>query len=399
MIKEFENLGQKGTYSEIAFVAILSLFFLELITKIVANLYAPCLSVEGLNAAALIPLLLIVVAPLISYIVGKVTGERVPIRLLQVSIYIVVIARLLYPLFEEPSVKLSLATFGVTFFLITLPGYLAIAGDAQTKSRNISLGFVLAILGAIFLKSLGSTVDISMYGWTQAIGWILGIICIYTAFNIGKAGVKSEVEAEEKYAFWKVLVCLLGGTGIFILAYFGLASPGVITSWIGGNYTLITSLLALSIGAYAIIAVLNPAIIAKINYGFLWVGNLIFLICFGISVAICDNMEYHLLQTITMYIALALSFFVMVDFTMLLRHLFRMKPKVSKLSLSFIASGLVLIIFMLIAIFTITWNYVKPISTPFKDMYPEVLIALSLLAVLPAAIASKPKSVFKRRLG
>jgi len=402
MIKEIENSAAKGIlkrgYGEIACVAILSLFFLELVTGLIANLYAPSLMAEGLESATLVPLIIIVVAPLISYIVARITGERPPVRLLQLSIYIVVMARLLSPLFEEPSVKLGLDTLGITFFIILLPGYLSKVADAEGKSQNIAIGFALAILAAIFLKSLNSTVDISMHGWTQAIGWILGIICIYTTFKLRENRVPREVENREKYAFWKVLVCALGIAGVFILVYIGLGSPGVITRWVGGNYVLITSLLALSIGAYVLIAAIKHRIITNVNRSFLWLGSLVFVICFGISVAICDNMEYHLIQEITMYIALASAFFVMIDFRLLLRHLFKMEPKVSRLSLSFIASGVVVLIFILAAIFTTTWNYVKSISTPFKDMYPVILILLSLLATLPGLIVTKPETTSEKEV-
>jgi len=87
--------------SEIAFISALSLFFLELLTKLIAHLYVPCLLVLRLELFVLIPLFLIVIAPLTPYVLDKLWNGEFTIGSLRWPIFLIVAARLSSPLFDN----------------------------------------------------------------------------------------------------------------------------------------------------------------------------------------------------------------------------------------------------------------------------------------------------------
>ncbi|MGQ4892626.1 MAG: endonuclease/exonuclease/phosphatase family protein [Candidatus Njordarchaeia archaeon] len=378
-------------FMETLFVGIITLFFFEMLTDLIMYVYAPNLIVLELIPEYLMPILLIFLVPIVTIVIGKICTEEGAVKIMLFFTWLAIIARLLSPMFENLTYKLLLDTIGVLSIIITLPIYLAIDRDPESASINISTGFAFGIALGILFKSLGSTVDITMHWWTQSIAWILGIIAAYTSVNLyspekTRLGSTSD---RGSGSFGKSLVSLLGVTGLFIFSYFGFGSPGVITRWVEGNYLLITALTLVVLAVFIIGLMFYPEYVSRIDSKILWAGNILFILSFGVSVSIVDNPSLHLIQVASMYLSLLLSFFVFLDFYYLLQYLLNLKPSVTKISFGLIITGFILVISILSAIFTITWDYVSPISTPFRDKTPHVLISTTLLAILPTLIVGR----------
>jgi len=365
-------------WKTIALIAVIFFFFLEFLTNLISHLYASCLLVLELKPAVLMPLLLIIIVPIIPYIIGKFQREKVNIKVIYSILILFILLRIALPLFEDISLKIIIETLGILLILILVPIFLANL-RALISPTTCGIGISLGILIGIVLKSFGSSVDISLHGWTQIIGVLLAIVALYSLSGL-KVSTSMSRFPKRKNDGWRALGSILGIEGIFLIVYLGIGSPAVIARWIEGNYLLITFLISLSLGMGIIITLYHLLDIGRFH---ILLVNLLFLLFFGISVAICDNPSLHLLQEISMYIALSLSFILVVDLVLLFKYLSQLNFTVSQASLALILSGFLLVIFILSAIFTITWDYVRPVSAPFRDKYPLILVLIALLGCVP----------------
>ncbi len=376
---------------EIPLVAILALFFMELLTDLIKYLYAPNLIALELIPVYLMPFLLIIIAPLITLILGKILDSKTVVKVMIVCVWIIVMSRLLSPLSPDLNVRITFDTLGVLAFIIGLPIYLSHTKETDLKSVVISTGFAFSLLLSVLFKSLGSTVDILMHWWTQNIAWVLGIIALYLSLYLYRKGnfdFRNDLTEKNSSPF-NTIIPVIGISGFFIFSYLGYGSPGVITRWVDGNYLVITLLIILPLSIFIENLLIDNEKILNLDMRYLWIGNILFLIFFGTSVFIVDKPSLHSIQVLSMYLALIFSYFILLDFFYLVRHLLNSKPSISSVSLSLVLSGFMLVLFALSSIFTITWDYVRPISTPFKDKTPHILTLSTIIAISPTAIVGR----------
>ena len=106
-----------------------------------------------------------------------------------------IVTRVIEPLLKGEAF-LILAGISVCCFLIFFPAYFT-RNKVKEQQTGIAFGVSLAIavLMSILFRTLNSTLDLSVYGWYQIIGWILGIAASLMLY--GKTIGEEKVELDQ----------------------------------------------------------------------------------------------------------------------------------------------------------------------------------------------------------
>jgi hypothetical protein len=150
---------------EIVLYSILFLFFFQLIADFIEATYAFGLMGLGMPVEAVSVLLLL--SPLVLLLVPReVSGW--PLVLLG---ELMLVCRVVQPLLDTKS-RMIVAGLGVACFLILLPVLIVRRDGERLKARGLSLGIGLTVglSLSILFRALNSGIDLSTWGWFQAIG-------------------------------------------------------------------------------------------------------------------------------------------------------------------------------------------------------------------------------------
>ncbi|MFW9880284.1 MAG: endonuclease/exonuclease/phosphatase family protein [Candidatus Thorarchaeota archaeon] len=403
----FDNFYKKIN-SELALLTVMFLFFFQLVGDLIESIYMLNLLNQELNEKALGVLFLI--TPII--LLG--IKHKIPNYLLEATVIITIVSRLISPFFNTENRIIS-SGLGVGCFMLFLPIYFSehikiqSRDDGANTSLKIGAGLALAILLLITFRTLNSTVDISTYQIFQEIGWVIGIIGILSLIGRLKVSrIEKPMETqdegnlqttiEEGFSRWTILkgvkLLSLGLVSILTLNYFVFSNPTVISRWTEADYIAITITIALMITISIFILTLKPEVLGKLNPRILWVWNGLFVFSLFLTifvhtfpfpanpssdpVIINHPLDWYYYLPLAMLIIL--SPIIFIDITLLSRELIRKRPNPSKLGGGFGVASLFFILMSFILIFTNVWGYIDPISPIFRNLFwlPILLVGLTI---------------------
>ncbi|TKJ24179.1 MAG: hypothetical protein CEE43_00415 [Promethearchaeota archaeon Loki_b32] len=419
LIMESINNFIKKFNSEIALLTVMFLFFFQLVGALIESIYM--LDLLNLELDEKIAGLFFLFSPIIILAFRK----QIPNYFLEVVAIVAIISRLISPLMNSAN-RIITSGLGVGCFMLFLPAYFyqSIVNQNTDKGERVSLklgiGLASAILLSITFRALNSTVDISIYGFFQILGWFLAIIAGLIIFNRimeQKTESSSKTLEEGKHLsqgeelrkvgrFKGVKLLSLGLLSILTLSFFAFISPTVISRWTEGDYVTITIAVAVMIAVTISILAFKPNILGRLNSRILWIWNALFIVSLVLTIVVHTfpfppgpfsapvviGRPFGWYYYIPLVLMIALLPIVFMDFTLLSRELIRQKPKPSKIGAGFVVGSLFFILASFMLIFTNVWGYIDPVSQYFRNLFwlPFLLVGI--------AIPIMGKAIFKKRL-
>ena len=407
-----KNLLQKID-KELILFTITFLFFFELVGTLIESIYM--LDLLNLELDEKVLGVLFLLSPFLLIIFRKKISTTFP----ETMVTILVVFRIVTPLLNT-STKIATAGIGVAAFLLYFSSYFS---GKNNGSRSIKLGAGLAsaVLLSIMFRALYATIDISMYGWFQSIGWVLGGVALFvnsanffekkTKEITSKDAEKSknpEKETESKKKVRGIISLSLALTSILILNYFVFSSPAVISRWINGNYIAITISIMIMIILSILLLTLKPELLNILDRKLIWVWNLLFILSLVLTIVVhwfpfpsqvsgVVTISYPLpwYYYIPLGMMIGLLPIIFIDFALLSKELFNQRPNSFKLGFSFGLSGLFFILVALILIFTNVWGYVDPVSTIFRNLFFLSFLLVGTAIGVPIILVRKRSINFK----
>lgn len=254
----------------IVFLALLLLFFLQLLTAFIESIYrlsliklSPGKELFGL-ALLLLPLVLLAIK------------ERHEKRFLQCAFVVFILARMTCPIGGARG-QIIIGGTGISAFLVIL--CYTLSGPYGLARRNAGLAAGLAILASVALRVRGSSCDISMEKTAFLSGWVLVAIAAFSWSEDLLSSGEARHDAPRSIA-WKNSVAVLGLFAQFAFLYWIFSSPAVPPAWAGCNYVLYTALLAGSLAIFVLGAAALSNLSSKTLIG--WNLVLVALLVLGI---------------------------------------------------------------------------------------------------------------------
>ena len=425
------NTFFSNKYSDLMFVSIMFLFFLQLFSDFVESVYIFCLMTLSLNENALTVFFFLSSILLLLFV-----KNGVPRKVLIVVGEIMILARLLEPLFDT-QLRMIISGIGLGCFMIFFPAFLSHKDPDEEESQgiNLGIGFVIALIFSILFRTLNSSIDITTWMGYQVIGWILGIIetvmllgFYYANHEANPRPVdvqKEPVDKDENLPEGatnstplkdraSILGITLGLSSIIVLVTFVFNGTTVLARFTEGNYIFITSFMIIILGLFAFVAIYKPEQMFEFikKPGIIWIWNGLFILSLIISIGVnqvyfpltSDNFPIVVSST-TIFHQIPLVFLILllpiifIDFILLLRQLIKSKPPMQKLAGSFtLGGGLYMLLIIFSIIFTTTWGFVKPISLLFRDQLWLLFLINGLVLLLSLFLMKKGGSEidFKR---
>ncbi len=409
---EFINNLFKKLNSEFILLTVMFLFFFQLIGDLIESVYM--LDLLNLELDEKIAGLFFLFTPLILLIFR----HKIPKYFLEIVAIIAIITRLISP-FLDSADRIITSGLGVGCFMLFLPSFYSQHKNIDESGKialKVSSSLALAILISITLRAFNSTVDISIYGVFQIIGWVLGVFAILSIIgrmqaqklidstNNPNLNSQERDQSKKKFSFKGVKLLSLGLMSILTLTFFTYISPTVISRWTEGDYITITIAITLMIALTIFILAFKPQILSKLNPRILWIWNIIYISSLVLTIAVhtfpfpaTPSSDPVVISHpigwwyyIPLVFMIALLPIIFIDFTLLSRELINKKPRPSKIGAGFATGSLFFIIVMFMLVFTHVWGYVDPISQLFRNLFwlPFLLVGI--------AIPIMGKAIFKR---
>ncbi|MFX0005945.1 MAG: endonuclease/exonuclease/phosphatase family protein [Promethearchaeota archaeon] len=350
--------------------------------------------------------------------------RKIPNYFLEAVAIICIVFRLISPFLDSAN-RIITSGIGVGSFMLFLPLYYFHGIKTQNSDKagqlglKLGIGLASAILLSITLRALNSTVDLSIYGYFQFIGWVLGIIGILSIISrIKEPQVEEAInnpnnlettnlannQTRKRLSLKGVKLLSLGLVSVLTLNFFAFISPTVISRWTEGDYITITISIAAVIAFTIFILAFKPGILSKLNSRILWIWNLLYVVSLVLTIAVHTfpfpanpssdpviiNHPIGWWYYIPLVVMIALLPIIFIDFTLLSREMINKHPKPSKLGGGFAIGSLFFVFVMFMLVFTNIWGYVDPISQLFRNLYwlPFLLVGV--------AIPIMGKAIFKR---
>ncbi len=332
--------------------------------------------------------------------------KKFPMILLKILGTIMIVIRLLEPFFRT-TMKIWLSGVAVGCFLLSLPIY--IEKMKVNKSGVMGVLFSLSIASSslllIFFKTANASVDISMVGYFQSIGWTLGLVGIFLMFLIKEnkisedpPNVNDKISQETHIRPRnKILASITGLFGIITLLYFAYNSPVVFARWFEANYFGVVVTLGVVYLAFIIMILWAPQILLKIKKLYIWIWNFVFVATLVLMIILNQTTfirEYTVevvkvyptpvwLHIIT-YFNLALSPILFLDIFIFMTNLYQVPIKKGRLIGSFLLNEFIFVLMIFALIFSNVWGYVEPISTYMRGLIwtPFALVGILILLML-----------------
>ncbi len=392
-------------YSELVFVSILFLFFLQLFSDYVESTYILLLMTLSLNQNTLV--LLFMFSPIVLLLFRK----KLPDRLLVIAGGILIACRVMEPFFDT-TLRMIISGLGVGCFLILLPAFVMTRRPDEKDQFALTLGksLALAIGASILLRTLNHTIDLSTYGWGQAIGWILAaveaVMLIGFSLAVRRSAEKSESAGDESTPKQRPIRkrrltgITLGLTTILFLVSFAFSSPGVISRWTESNYVSVVAGVALMTTVFALIMMYQPQLISKLRPQAIFLWNLVFITLFVLTVNInqipfldaagpypIESPPTTLLHLIPLFLMIVTFPILLIDFILLSDELVKLEliPTSRAAGISFtLGGGAYMLVLLFTLILTSVWGFVPVIGPMLRDMFWFIFLiaGLVILAVI-----------------
>ena len=419
-------------------VAVMVLFFLQLMADFVGSIYALSLLAFSMSSSDIANLYktapqeavkqvmmeiirnvstgLILLSPVVLVFFRK----RFPAVVMVILAEAAIACRVAEPLLPTQA-KMLVSGLGVGCFLVLFPLWIRreVSENPERGSLSFGIGVALALLLSNLLRALGRGVDLSLHGWFQVLGWVLGAAAAFALPGLliaGGKGARAEPvgtprQAAAPAAAGRATGISVGIVGVISLIYVVLSSPAVIARWTEGNYGAITAVAAAATAAFIILAMARPSLIGRVPPWAVWLWNGAFVLALFLSVRIhqvalpADPGAYPLAAPLVaaagqvpVFVALLLSPVILVDLTLLLRELGMRPPSLRALGLGFTIASFVFLLLVFAVIFTVIWAYIPGLGPLFRDQIHLVLLFGALVAAAPVLLATRSAYHFTKPL-
>ncbi|HZK29381.1 MAG TPA: endonuclease/exonuclease/phosphatase family protein, partial [Clostridia bacterium] len=388
----------------IALNSILLLVFLQLLSDFVEAIYA--FGLMGTNIPVEIVFVLYFFSPLILLVAPRAISGW-PLILLG---ELILACRIIEALLNTRG-TLIFAGLGVACFLVFLPSYFlqqrAAMPPVRSSGFSFSLSLGLSLLFSILLRTIGSGYDVSTYGLTQAIGWLLaalaGSLLILTRHKQDdRTEREPQGEGDQPLSAGKTITFSLGLISVFLVLYFTFVSPHVMARWTGESHVRIIIVLTLVLALFGLGVSLKPGLLKKINKTGLVIWNGLFVAALTLTmianqIRFPDNPAAYPLQAPTqswihlvfLYFAIILCPVVFVDVMLYVDELIGGKPTRKTLGAG-ISIASVYFLFMIFAqVFTTVYDYIPVVGPFFRDKFWLVFLVAGLFLALPVLLTQK----------
>jgi endonuclease/exonuclease/phosphatase family metal-dependent hydrolase len=299
--------------------------------------------------------------------------------------------------------RMLVSGVGVGCCALFFPAWLqAQAREGQPRvGAAVGGGMTLALALSILFRALGSGLDVSTEGTTQAIGWLLaavGIILLLTALR--PAWARGGEPAHEERGHGKagrVIGLAVGWTSAFATLYLSFTAPNVIARWTGVSYVLILAAVAIVLSAWAWLTAtarlpaLSPRAVT------LW--NVIFVLALVLTILghqvrfPLDPAAYPLAEPAVrawQYVPLVLMLLsfpvLLVDVQRFTAQLIEERPSARAMGAGYALAALFLLILVLGQVFTTVYDYIPAIGPFFRDKFWLIYAAAGVGLTLPTLL-------------
>ncbi|MBN2157029.1 MAG: endonuclease/exonuclease/phosphatase family protein [Candidatus Lokiarchaeota archaeon] len=402
----------KNFLSHFIVLSVLFIFFFQMLSDLIEAIYTMDLLNTTLDAKVL-GIAFLFTTPLLF-----VFWKKVPNLFLKIIGLIVITFRLAEPFVRTP-LKIILGGISVGSFLLFLPAYMVQMKNSESSIMGFlfSLSIGSSTLLILLFKTLNTSLDISMVGYTQSIGWILGIGAGIFLFSVKTPLItgedpslasKSNIPESPIRVKNKILGSITGLFSILMLLYFAYNSPAVFTRWFEINYFGAVITLSIVYVTAIGISVWKPHILANIKKLHLLIWNLIFFITLVVMIVLNQTSFINVnngqvviayptpwyLQILT-YFNLILSPVLFLNIFMFIQNLYQVPMKNGRLIGSFLLNELVLVILIFALIFSNVWGYVEPISTYFRGL---IWVPFAVIGLYTLLIIGLPKFAWNKNI-
>lgn len=384
----------------ILLLAILFLFFFQLLSDLIESTYAFGLLMTGIPIE--IASILFLFTPIFLFLLPR----RVPRGFVLATGGLALLCRAA-SLTLDTRGKMIVAGLGVGFFLVFFPAVLwklARKGDGAAGLR-LGAGLALAALTSMLLRAAYSGNDISAFDGYRAIDWALALAAALLLPGWTRSlepGPETIPPAAAPASGWRAAGLCLGLNALFLLLYFGFISPTVIARWSAGSYPWIGSLaaaapavfLALWLGSVRFRAALRPGVLLAWNL--LFVAALAFALWSYQVPFPKDSRLYPLseptvgpLAGAALGLALFLSPVIFADFTILAHSLISSAPSTPALAGGFLLGSLYLLLMVFAHVFTTVYDYIPVMGPWFRDRFWLVYLTAGAVPMLALLLARR----------
>jgi len=388
-------------YSELIFTGIMFLFFLQIFSDFVESTYILLLMTLSLNQNMLV--LLFMFSPIIFLLFRR----SIPDKLVVVAGGIMIACRIVEPFFDTAA-RMLLSGLGVSCFFILFPAILLFvrSDDKNQRVLTFGIGFSTALAASILLRTLNFTIDLSTYGWGQAIGWILAAIGFFMLMGFSKkmhttnplSGIEVSSPAPQRLRKRTLAGITFGLTSILFFVSFAFSSPAVISRWTESSYVAVVSGVALMTALFSLIVLYRPYLISKLTSQVIFIWNLIFVALFVVTVYVNQipfpdsPASYPIIVPTTsfllhipLYLMIAAFPIILIDF-MLLSHkmaCLEVVPSSRAAGVAFtLGGGLYMLILLFTLILTSVWGFVPVIGALLRNMFWFIILIAGIILLL-----------------
>jgi endonuclease/exonuclease/phosphatase family metal-dependent hydrolase len=384
-------------FPRVAFLGVIFLFFLQLLTEFIEAIYSFGLCTTGLvtDAATILflfsPLLLLLFSKGAPRCMALTAGE------------IMLACRVFGPMLATRH-KMYICGVGAACFLILFPSLLR-ARDRDDRAVNASYaigGLTFALLLSILFRAMNSGADISTWGPLRAVGWILAIAAAGLLPFILKADLKKENIRVPGGSGARSFGACIGIMSVFLLLYFAFESPNVIARWTEASHLYVIAMLVVSITGFTMLVRRGRPLGALLGRAPMIVWNIIFIASLSATLRLHqtplpDIPSLYPIPATTSSLAAEIALAVMLisfpvvlaDFGLFIREIETARIPSRILAIGFAIGALYFILMTFSHIFTTVYDYIPVIGPYFRDKFWAVHLVAGLGVFIPALFLRK----------
>jgi endonuclease/exonuclease/phosphatase family metal-dependent hydrolase len=382
----------RGLYLPILGLSILLLFFIQSATTLVEAVYILELLNTSLDEKALGVLFFFTPLLLLPF------KERIPRWLVWLAYVLIFFGRGLIPYL--PTVPRMLASgAGSGAALILLPVMLTAFHRPGEKPgyEYGSPALALAVAGSILLRSVYSTLDISLTPDFAWIGWVLGVF-----LGLVILVIPWQLASQSTAKVEGVTGASIGVMGILGLVYIVFSSPGVIARWTESDYRLVVIAVAMLTFLWLMAPVYWPDWQARITTPVLFAWNVMFTLALTATILVHTfpfppTPESPAVvvgtptigQQIPLVLMLLLFPVIYADFALFSRVLCSGTITPRQLAPGFLWGVAILVAVIFMNIFSNVWGYVEPVSPFFRNRFWVSLLTLAGMVSLASLLVRR----------